>query len=83
MRVVLKQGRCKMEINNNNCIQGEYGDDGETGLPGKVGSRGKTGVPGLPGEQGSIGPKVKGKCKVLHVIHVNEAVKSIKTAMTC
>lgn len=65
MSVVLRQGQCKMEINNNNCIQGEHGDDGETGLPGKAGSRGKTGVPGLPGEQGSIGPKVKGKCKVL------------------
>lgn len=43
------------------CIQGEQGDDGETGLPGKAGSRGKTGIPGLPGEQGSIGPKVKAK----------------------
>lgn len=41
-------------------IQGEQGDDGETGLPGKAGSRGKTGIPGLPGEQGTIGPKVKG-----------------------
>lgn len=45
------------------CIQGEQGDDGETGLPGKAGSRGKTGIPGLPGEQGTIGPKVKAKCR--------------------
>lgn len=47
-------------------MKGEHGDDGEAGLPGKAGSRGKTGVPGLPGEQGSIGPKVKGKCKMLY-----------------
>lgn len=45
------------------CIQGEQGDDGETGLPGKAGSHGKTGIPGLPGEQGSIGPKVKANCR--------------------
>lgn len=48
------------------CIQGEQGDDGEAGLPGKLGSRGKTGIPGLPGERGSIGPKVKGKYRMLH-----------------
>lgn len=62
----LFKGKILFQLIFSICIQGEHGEDGDTGLPGKAGSHGKTGVPGLPGDQGGIGPKVRSNCRMLY-----------------